>query len=436
MPEELEIGLAPERLDEGPPEERACFGLFSVRSGAVEPTAGLDYFISGYRSGPLVSGYHAAEWFAWNWWRLLFEPRSKVPDWWRAHTMTAIGEGYSWPNLTIFSDGARTALIAKPSARADARPFRYLGSIPVVLPSVRFESALDIFIPRILARLREEGVPPTNLDRIWHDIHVERTDPNLSKRRRLEAMLGRGADEIDDDAVERLVADSASLGEGAVQELAAERAQGGALMNAEALERIAEGSGVDASPRDAVRITGKARLPSPREAPAWLLGSVAARTLRAEQRLGEEAISNERLAQMAGVRVNVLDQEPESAPLSFALDLTSARGRVVLRSRWEAGRRFGLARLLADRVVSGGVGRLHPATRAYTFRQKMQRSFAAEFLSPFEAVEAMLAGDYSTESQADVAEYFGVSTETIWTLLVNHRRLDGDEFDEDIGVAA
>ena len=60
MPEGLEIALAPEKLDEGSPEERACFGLFSVRAGEVELTAGFNSFISSYRPGPLISGYHAA----------------------------------------------------------------------------------------------------------------------------------------------------------------------------------------------------------------------------------------------------------------------------------------------------------------------------------------------------------------------------------------
>ncbi|HEY6359349.1 MAG TPA: hypothetical protein VIX35_14000, partial [Vicinamibacterales bacterium] len=115
MPAGLEIALAPERLDEGTPEERACFGLFTMRLGAVDLAGGVDFFISNYRPGPLVSGYHAAEWFAWNWCRLRFEPRSGTPEWWRAHKMTAIGEGYVWPNLTIFSDGVMTALLAERS---------------------------------------------------------------------------------------------------------------------------------------------------------------------------------------------------------------------------------------------------------------------------------------------------------------------------------
>jgi len=66
----------------------------------------------------------------------------------------------------------------------------------------------------------------------------------------------------------------------------------------------------------------------------------------------------------------------------------------------------------------------------------MQRSFAAEFLSPFDAVDEMLGDDYSTENQKDVAEHFKVSELTIRTLLVNHGRLEREEIDGEFEVLA
>ena len=436
MPVGLEITLAPERLDEGLPEERACFGLFTIRAGVADLTAGLDFYISAYRPGPLVSGYHAAEWFAWNWWRLRYEPRSPAPEWWRAHKMTAIGEGYVWPNLTIFSDGVRTALLAEPSIRADARPFRYLGAHPCVLPSREFEAAVDAFIPRILARLRDQGVGETNLDAIWRDVLAERADPDQVRRRRLEALLGRDPDEIEDDAVDRLLADAASLGETAVEELAADRAGGGDALTAAALEHLAESGGTDASPRDVVQLAPGTCLPSGPEVPAWRLGAEAAQALREQERLGEEPISDARLAALAGMNPRALTRVGTRRAVSFLLERDPAHARVVLRAPRKTGRRFELARLLADRIVTPAPGRLHAATRAYTYRQKMQRSFAAELLSPFAAVDAMLARDYSAEAQADVAEHFRVSERTILTLLVNHRRVGREELDEDLGAIA
>jgi len=435
MPAGLEIALAPERLDEGPPEERACFGLFTIRAGEVELTGGMDFFISAYRPGPLVSGYHAAEWFAWNWWRLRFEPRSGAPEWWRAHKMTAIGEGYVWPNLTIFSDGMRTALLAERSVRPDAKPFRYLGAPASVLPSAQFEAAVDAFIPRILGRLRDQGVVETDLDRIWRDVLAERADPGLFRRRKLEALLGREPDEADPAALEGLIADAASLGEQAVEELAADYAGGGVLLSADTLGQIAASSGFAASPRSAVRLATGTRLRSAQDFPAWQIGADAARLIREQEGLGSQPVSDPTLARLAGVESKALTADASTGRISFALDRTGTDSRVVLHSRWPTGRRFHLARLLADRLVAPPRGRLHAATRAYTYRQKMQRSFAAELLSPFQAVDDMLKGDYSAEAQQDAAEHFQVSERTILTLLVNHRRLEREELDEDLAAA-
>jgi Zn-dependent peptidase ImmA (M78 family) len=66
----------------------------------------------------------------------------------------------------------------------------------------------------------------------------------------------------------------------------------------------------------------------------------------------------------------------------------------------------------------------------------MQRSFAAELLSPFDAVDDLLDGDYSAESQLDAAEHFKVSELTIRTLLVNHGRLQREDLDGELEIAA
>lgn len=433
LPVGLEITLAPERLSEGSAEEKAAFGLLVIRTQQGSLTEGFDAFIDAYREGPLVSGYHVAEWIAWNWWRLRWEGRSASPDWSLAHKMTSIGEGYVWPNLTIFSDGVRTAIISAAS-QSDAKPFRYAGALPTVVPSGEFEAAIDAFIPKILARLESAAVADSNLARIWSDILLERADPNIAKRRRLEAFLGRDPDSVEDDAVERLLADGAKLGELAVSELAAEAAQRGpdaAVLGADGIVLLAETKGYSGSPRDSVKLDAHRKVAFDAGLPAWLIGVRAARALRDQERLGLDPISNRRLAQLAGVDAGALGEAAAAgAELSFALDTSPTDMKLVLRSKWDTGRRFDLGRLLGDRVMTSN-GALHPATRASTYRQKAQRAFSAELLSPFEAVDGMLAGDYSAENQEEVAGHFQVSELTIATLLKNHGRIPRDDVDYD-----
>ncbi len=429
MPTDLGVNLSPERLDEGTPEERAAFGLFAITTNDVSLTEGFDYYINANRQGPLVSGYHAAEWFAWNWWRLLCESRSAAPDWLLAHSMTSIGDGYIWPNITIFSDGLRTALVSSPSSHPDAKPFRYIGGTWAVVPSLIFEEALDTFMPRIIGRLREEKLTETNLNRLWRDVLTERKDPDVSKRRRLEALLGREPDTASDVAIDRLLEDAKTLGESAIGEVAADSGQyrdNTGVLTAADFMQLAKTDGFAASQIDVVRVSDVIDLPRGADVPAWRLGATAATAVRKQEHLGLEPIRNGQLAEMAGISEEAIsDTTAHRSVLSFALDTGATGAQIVLRSKWSTGRRFDLARLIGDRLVAERSA-LRPATRAYTYRQKAQRSFAAELLSPFAAVDEMVAGDYSLERQQDVAEHFDVSPLTINTLLRNHGRVERD----------
>jgi len=372
--------------------------------------------------GPLVSGYHAAEWLVWNWWRLLCEPRSASNGWDLAHCMASIGEGYVWPNITIWSDGLRTAIIPSPSSRPDAKPFRYIGGPATVIPSSIFADVLDSFIPKIIARLRLQNVSETNLDRLWSDVLVERADPEISRCRRLEALLGLDPDSNSEQVISELVKDAETLGEPVVDELAAESAQnrGQHVLSAAALWHIAEEQGAEVVTKDVLRPYGELKVLRGPDVPAWKVGETAARQIRSQEHLSAGLLSSAKLAEMAGASGDVLQPSSRGGSnVSFVFETSSKKARLVLRSKWATGRRFDLARLIADRLFSDG-GIVYPATRANTYRQKAQRAFAAELLSPFGEVDDMVAGDFSEERKQEVADYFDVSPLTIDTLLRNH----------------
>jgi len=428
------IALNWEPLDSGPPEERACFAALGIYAHDMCLTEGKDALANRLREAPLLSAYYLAEWMAWNWWRLRWEPRSKAKDWVYTHKTATIGGGYIWPNLTVFSDGQRIALIAKPTDERPQTPFRYIADRTVVISASEFESELDLFVDQVLQRLEWASVAGSNLEQVWKSVSEERRTPLLARARKIEALLGRDPDESDPQAVDQLVADAEELSISAIEELAAEHGQTGVILTSDELRSIAKQNGFDASPRNAVRLptTG---LPRIGQVAAWQLGAQAARALREQEKLDGEPISDQKLADMAGVQAAALGIRTGAPGISFALDENINRGRIVLRSKWHDGRRFELARILGDRVAGPKGGRLFPATRAYTYRQKLQRSFAAEFLSPFDAVDERLAGDYSVENQRDVAEHFKVSELTIRTLLVNHGRLEREDLDGEFEVA-
>ena len=113
---------------------------------------------------------------------------------------------------------------------------------------------------------------------------------------------------------------------------------------------------------------------------------------------------------------------------SYLLGTKGSQASIVLRSSHPTAQRFDLARLLGDRLLFETDTPFSPVTRAYTFRQKAQRAFAAELLCPFEAVQDMLAGDHSEQAIEEVAQHFFVSPLTVETQLRNHGLIDRDSF--------
>ncbi len=422
-------------LLEGSAEECACFGLLSIKNNTVAMAEGFDGFINCSRQGPLVSGYPLAEWLAWNWWRLTVEPRYDHPsnDWAFAHRLSTVGEGYLWPNITVYSDRERTVVIANPTCPQGFAAFRFTAKHTVVLPSRIFEAAVDSFMGQVQGKLREGNISETNFDRIWADVCDERADPNLSARRRLEALLGIDPDQGNPEQIEQLLMDASIVGTDAVHELAAAQISGNHVTTASEIRDLARKLGSETKLGDRVRLTID-DLPPCEELPAWKRGYLVANKLREQQRLGNNPITNNQLSELCGVSEEIINPKSSNQNIGLSFSLESENDgvcRTVLRSRWETNRRFDLARLLGDYLSSGLSEPLSLASKSYTYRQKLQRAFAAELLCPFEALDENLNGDYSSEAIDDAAHHFQVSERTVSTLLVNHKRIDRDFLEDE-----
>lgn len=424
----LVLAITTERLAEGEPEERATFGCFTLTAGTMPLTEGLDHYTQGHRDGPMVAGYYIAQWLAWNWWRLRWEPPTRASGWASAHAMAAIGDGYCWPNVTIRSDGAQTTLVARPSSH-DAKPFRYLANQAVVVPATAFEDAVDHFVRTILDRLRSAAVHDTNLHQLWDELLDERENPESSRYRQLEAMLGFDPDDAEGQRIRTLRSEEAWLGTKAVDEIAAEYgARHGQtitdLPGAAVLGQIAASYGAELRESDGIKLPPGRRIePSETELP-YLVGRKVAKNVRDEAGLRADCVRNKQLAELAGTVSGTLDRDETGRSFPFILrqgrGSQAAMDRVVMRSKWESGRRFDMARLICDRLVFGDAEALAPATTTGTYRQKVQRAFAAEFLVPIEALKAYHAGDYSEDKQIEAAEHFIVSQRLIESHLRNH----------------
>ncbi len=416
-------------LEDEPLEDGLTLSDIEIVAAGTLMTEAVDERSARLRRGGTLSAYHLAEWLAWHWWRLRWEParlgtaQAGELGWQRAHCLGGIGGGWLWPNVTFVSDGTRMVLRSEPSSDAPAEPLRYLGGRGAAVPATAWEQGVDAFFEDVLARLDKGGLGQTDLARMSAELREERDDAELTAYRKIEARLGFDIDGADPNAVEAIFDAGTSLGQEAMAEVAADTS-----MSAERFQDAAKQCGHPSRPADSPRRIrgvgyGDAK-------PPWQVGVDAARRLRKREALGDGPLADKRLAELCAIGRNALQRRPKAdAGIAFALNVGSA-DRVVLRSNWRTGRRFEAARLLGDRLIVNGGEPLRPATAAFTYRQKMQRAFAAELLCPIDALVKHLDDLADENRQQTAADHFEVSAWTVASLLANNGYLERDAASE------
>ncbi len=431
--ENIEVCLEPLFLELGSEEEKATFSRLSVVVNGCNMTEGVALDSKELQPGPCVSGYHLAEWFVMNWWRQAFEPRlielndDTTMDWDFAHWMSAIGEGYIWPNIEVTSDGFRVSIESVPSKDPYANAFRFVGARrSAVITVTLFQEAIETLINSVLRTLEGARIRDTQLHVQWASLQEEIGHPDTALKRRIEAMLGFDRNEADPTELSNRLADCEKLGENAVAELVAEAnvTRGQAFTESD-IRQDAKNVGFDGRVEDILRPSSDTSVSKWGTSEAWRIGATTARAVREYANLNGKPVDNRMLARMAGTSEKVItDCNRVSKAISFAMDNPSGTTHIVMRSKRQTGRRFDLARLIADRLFQNDISDpLLPVTQSNTYRQQAQRAFAAEVLAPVDAVEDFLNGDRSEENFNEAAEHFDVSPLLIRSLLMNRNRV-------------
>ena len=388
------------------------------------------------QNGPRVSAYRLAEWFLWNWWRIRWEPPRSGDSglsWRQAHETASIGGGWLWPQLAFESDGKTVTVRSAGSEATPTEPVSYLGHDDEwYITAQEFESGVDSFVQDVLSHLANNKLVPNPIWRIWRELEQERDNPETTMYRRFEALLGHNPDEADPRQIDRLTRDGEVWGKQAANEVAAEAPMMMAsdTVTATSLLSVARKSGFEVSDRNGSSpMTDNTMTLMETDTPGtplvpWQVGANAAKALRRSEHLGDGPVSDRILCDMCGIPTGSLRRSsPVKPPMAYTL--SSKRGKyIVFRARVPTGRRFDAARLLGDKLLVRNGESLQPATSTHTFRQKMQRAFAAEFLCPFDALLDIVKGDYSDESIDEAATKFRVSP-----MLVTRRLENNDVFD-------
>lgn len=407
-------------------EKHALASLSIIADGV--PVCELDDLISKtVRPDVRASAYDLALWFTANWWRLRWEPERSTMDWRLSHQIGAAGAGFAWPSLTFASDGNFILVRNVPTEVTAISPVRYIRNVCLNVRVTSFEAAVDGFVEAVLSRLSGLGCGGSDLSRLAEELREERSDPELSSWRKLEALLGFDPDAAPEELASKLAKEKARIGEGAIDELAAadQRSPLDVLHDVEtslaASKWAFRSEAVDKITWD---LDGLAcELP-------WKMAECAAKAARSAWDLDRGPIDTARLAELLGVPQTAITADySQITPLAAGYRNGDANGRIgiVLKSPYPENRRFELIRILGDCLIAGRDDHLLPVTKAKTFRQKFQRAFAQEVLCPWADLDGFVGPD---EPDDDIiggaARYFNVSQRLIETTLVNKGRLPRD----------
>lgn len=425
--------------------EGLTFAALRLLAGGQVATELEDLVSQTLRDSVHVSVYPLAWFLVSNWWRLRWEPAPARPGagWRLRHSLSAVGEGYTWPDITFASDGEAVHVQVSSGAHSATAPVRYVTDFAEWVPAKDFERAVQVFVESVVGRLQAMECRDRDLASLWAELEAERLDPEASRWRRLEAMAGYDPDQAPEDFVARLLAESEQTGWAVLEELAAASRQR-ALEDLRDLRDALRQRGVGFRVTALEHLQRKVRdTVGDLSRPPWQRAAEAAQQARLQWGLNGEVLSNHRLGEILdlperelGPGNGDLAQASYGAPYSASLhSLDGESDRLILNRRPATSRRFAACRLLGDRLYSASDdSRLSAATNAYTSRQKFQRAFAQEFLCPFDALQGLLDTDSPTEDDIEgAAEHFQVSPLLVRTALVNRRILPRDALDGQYG---
>ena len=403
--------------------DQSTLAELTINVGQWCATEVEDTFAKTVRSSVRLSALRLAEWFAFNWWRLLWEPQANTYSWRASHKVGNAGGGYVWPDLSFSSDWQSVLVSAHPTTRWEAEPIRYLSRFDELpIPIADFERAIDDFIDRTIARLSSLTNARCELSALWDEVVRERQDAEVSKRRIIEACIGYDPEEAPDSLLDAVIEQMKSYGANAVREMAAEYKDETTAQVCYIRENVPKNDAIAHVPKcDDIRQrfeseSGDSNIP-------WMRAEHAARVARESWGLAVP-ISTEQFCDLFGIHKDriLTGQYSNGTRLTAGVrsDYTSDRFNVLLSRNHPNSRRFGLARLVGDHIVTDEEDVLLPATDSKTSRQKFQRAFAQELLCPFDELRNYLGDEIpSSDDVHDAADYFDVSPLMIQTMLVN-----------------
>ena len=419
--------------DNGDAIERATLAELAMTANKYSAFELEDLTAKSIRKSARVSAYNLAVWFVSNWWKLRWEPKRTTYEWDFSHKIGAAGGGYLWPNVSFNGDGATISIQSESTLfPATGQAIRYINNFSTIITAEEFETKIGFFVESVIARLVDLGINAPELVGLWKEVYAERQDLELSKWRKLEAIMGFDPDEVPDHIVVGLKDASDNYGAGAVEEVAA-ASQGKVLDILKELSGapFAESTGLCMPQFDVLQqeisSLGPTLFP-------WQKGEEAARIARRAWHLDEGSVSTKYLSEIFGFRQELINEPSKSrGPMTVGYREGGALDhfKIFLNTSYPANRRFALMRIVGDNLTASPDDKLLPAPDIKTHRQKFQRAFAQEFLCPYDELKEFIGStEPEDEKIEDAARHFEVSPLLVTSVLVNKGHIARASLDE------
>lgn len=411
----------------GDEEIRATMGSLRIVAGEglavsiteVEDTIGQT--VRSHINVPLVS---VGKWLLMNWWRLRWEGRPAKPttDWRMVHCLSGIGGDDAWPSLEFSSDGESIQLHMEAENRPDVSAIRYLRNIMLEVPAEKFEAAVERFVGVVETRLATLLPQYRVLSELRAELAEERKSPSIAKVCRWQALAGINPGEASEawiTAAQTLVEEAGPKAGDEIMSALPDLG-GDPRSAADVIDTMKKSStAVDLS------WVGLATDPIARELP-WEKGARLAKEMRKQHHLGTGPLTSDTLSELLSAPVPLRGQPMKKAPLSggFRNGVINGRTKVIWPSPRLENQRFFLARMIGAALVLAPDEHIVPVTNRDSALQKVERSFAQEFLCPWAALDTF-TDEHGMDDDAlvDAAEHFQVSQLTVRSTLVNRGKI-------------
>jgi len=428
------------------PEHRATWARIEIRIGSDLVTLVEDRGSGSSRRSIYCPLYPLAEWVAYNWWFLQAGTRPSnflaqdgvlAASAWRPlpatlrehHSIRASGDGFAWPDLLIVPDDSETRLVwGDDSVHSSRWPISFLTRGDHWVRSVQVQRELELVVTGTLTRLAEQGVAGTVLEKEW--AAIQQTDPDEAEYCRAAARLGldpysdaapyepgilQAAETLSGQVLtDFLNAVSPEHIEGALAWISSVRP---AIDGRQPLSRGLEGTlSPEADTIQELRAVARRHSASVSTFP-WVVGYEQARAVRGQI----TADSKTRLA-VGRYIAAIVRKAPDVSLQALGAGASHSHPLVVIgQNRPATSKRFTLSRALWHYLWDDSP--LFMITAAHTYRQRVERAFAAELLAPAEGIAQLLESPPEAASQEEleqIAQRYGVSSMVIEHQLRNH----------------